>query len=1447
MTEFPAESIDFPALSPEHYAVLTSGGIDPLVAIDRGYASLSRGSAEHAALLGSERFTKGAREHLSLSSGLFVPTFNPDGIRVSCQVRWDVPRDAGDHKGQVRSIRYDQPVGKTVPLDVHPRNHESIKDVGTDLWVTEGVKKGDALTSLGLCSIALGGVWNWKTAGSAQPDWESVPLRDNEGRRRRVRIVFDADASEKPGVAKAQESFARWLRDTKGADVSIAILPGVVDGVDCKGVDDHIVAGFTLADLGATLTPDIPQSSEVTRAEASRALSAAADLVTDKQLSAEVVEKLLTDRYAYSDAMGWMVWSGHLWERHGNAATAVTHEIRTYLETWCNERVSELHSSGRLTTKAGLDEVNVIRVVKGNPKVNAVREASAGYPEVLVDPALFDGDPDILNTPAGRVDLRTGGLYPIDPGARVTRSTTVPYVAGVTHPDWVKALEAIPDAGVRSWFQLRMGQAITGHMTPDDVMLMLHGGGSNGKTTIMDAIMTTIGTYGSYIPQKLLLGRPDDHPTDLMTLMGTRVAMVEELPDDKHLNVTAVKTVVGSPMVTGRYMRCDFVTFANQSTLLVNTNFLPSVVETDHGTWRRLLKLSFPLTYRSPGQEIADGPGVVDADGTLRQRVKTDPAVHTAILAWLVEGARRWYALGRIMPESPASVNADTRRWRESNDVLFGFSQENLTADPGNHVMSQELLAEFNEYLKALGHGPWSDKTLANRLIGHPELGRRLEKRRVYAGESITELSRPRGRHGRPDSDRYMAYVGLRFGNEEPPPAEPDDPFGKGTDPSPEPIPASDHADQEVMAELSAGFHEPPRVATFDIETPGAEELLSWDDTQGPWARLCGYSVDGAAPVATTDVDELLTVLYAADTIVAHNGANYDLIGLAHHHGADYERLVAKLEDPLIIARQLDPPAAKGGNDRTHYDLDSLGNRMGVGGKHGDLAALKNKYKGYHLIPTDDPDYLAYLRQDVQLLNDLRPLMSVSEYVKDEHEFVGICGGMTLRGVLVDLPLVTERAAAEEKQKRDALTELEATAGLPLERVTEKVTVLRKATGKRVVHVAEKAAVLAGYTSWMKAGKEPTDAEVDVPIDPEHYTIERTEKREPFKSPLGTTEGIAWLKGVWERYGVTNPPRTANGRLCTKRDRLQAIIDHAKCPPDLARILDLMNTANGARVVYSTVLKNMIGGRYHPRMSPEQASGRLSCGISVFGKHGGKVRERGVFVADPGHLMVAFDYDQVDARAVAAHCQDPAYMDQFESDLDFHTANAILVFGDASFRQLAKVVGHGENYGMGVPSLALNIVKATGMEHARAIEQAQAYVDAMARLYPVRNVWREGVRAQAGRGELLDNGFGRMMRPDASRAWTQGPALIGQGTTRDIMRTSILALPPHVRRCILFTVHDELVFQFPTDLVDEYSAIVMDAMTFEWAPAFLGDDARRVKITCGRSRAAESWAGCYEK
>jgi P4 family phage/plasmid primase-like protien len=1467
-------------LSVEHLEALLSGGVTLSTVYERGYVTLLRGDRGHEALLRDERFTVACAESLRRSPGLLIPVYNPVGERVSAHYRPDEPLVGNDGK----SRKYLMPFSTGTVLDVHPANTEDVRDTSVPLYVTEGVKKGDALTSRGLCAVSLAGVWNWKRDGAAHPDWESIPVKG-----RRVVLVFDADATSNDGVTKAQRAFAVWMRDTKRADVRVAILPGVVGDQECKGVDDHFVAGWTLDDLEACLTTDVPEPESTRPAVA----VAAEESVRDDMIVAEVADNLMVGRYRYSPGLGWVEWDEPRWTHRANESQ-ILNEIKDHLRAWFDDRASELVTSGQVRGKAGMDAMNTLRRVCAKGKWDMTLAMCSGYPGVATDDEQFDADPDVINTPSGIVSLRTGMQTPGDPDRLMTKLTGCAYVAGATHPDWDAALDALPDDATREWWQLRMGQALTGYVPPDDVMLFVQGHGSNGKSTVLDGVTAAFGDYFTLVSRKLLVGSQSDHPTESMTLFGARLAAIEELPEGRHLNLALLKSHVGTSKITARKMRRDNVTFFATHALMVNTNYAPQVEETDHGTWRRLCMVRFPFTYRKPG-EVCDGAYDRVGDGDIRQRIKMDPRVHEAVLAWLVQGAMRWYAAGRVMPPPPTTVDNATRDWRRTSDVLMGYLDERMVVDKDAHVSSTEMLRDVNTYLELRSHRPWSEKLLASRIDGHG-LTRHVERRQVRGSTPGTgKLSRPHGANDRMP-ERYTAYLGLRFrspGDEDAPgPFDDRDPF------TPQPAaPQVDPVDtppvdgpvlpdctdttegdtvftSSEMEELSNAFHEPPRVVTFDVESPSVDRLMDWDvASEGPWARLCGYSVDGGKPVTTTDVEELLRVLHAADVIVAHNGLNYDLIGLARHHGADYERLSAKCDDLLVVARQLDPPSAKKGNDRTHYDLDSIGMRMVGAGKHGDLEALKNRFKGYHLIPTDNVEYRRYLVQDVQLLNDLRPLLPTSRYINDERDFLAACGGMTLRGVAVDIPLVTERAAAEEQQKRDALRELHESAGLPLEKVTEKVKITRKGKGTVVGRVAEREAVLSGATSFVcgttvihgegcprldrvtegGACACPTE-DVVREIDPDDYEIKRTEERETYASPLAAASGIAWLEGVWNTYlrdGVNSPvvPRTEKGRLCTKRDALQEVIDgtatRPPCPPALASVLDLMNTANGARVVYATVLKNMIDGRYHPRMSSEQASGRVSCGVTVFGKHGGKVRERAVFVADEGELMVAFDYDQVDARAVAAHCQDPRYMDLFDGHADFHTANAVAIFGDAKYREVAKKAGHGENYGMGINGLVKLILGATDMTNTQAREYANAYVDAMEQLYPVRNKWRAAVRERADRGELLDNGFGRMMRPEVGRGWTQGPALLGQGTTRDIMRKSILDLHPDVRRCLKFTVHDELVFSFPEHLVDEYSNDVMRAMTFDWFPAFLPSDSRPVHITCGRSKAAPSWAGCY--
>src|SRR5690606_5479362 len=117
------------------------------------------------------------------------------------------------------------------------------------------------------------------------------------------------------------------------------------------------------------------------------------------------------------------------------------------------------------------------------------------------------------------------------------------------------------------------------------------------------------------------------------------------------------------------------------------------------------------------------------------------------------------------------------------------------------------------------------------------------------------------------------------------------------------------------------------------------------------------------------------------------------------------------------------------------------------------------------------------------------------------------------------------------------------------------------------------------------------------------------------------------------------------------------------------------------------------------------------------------------------------------------------------------------------------------------------------------------------------------VRAQAENGLLLDNGFGRKMKFDPDRAFTQAPALVGQGATRDIIAKGILRLDMDLVAKMKVIVHDEIVFSLPEETWESDVERILNAMQFE----IQINDNPPMQITAGVSKPGRSWADVYSK
>jgi putative DNA primase/helicase len=428
--------------------------------------------------------------------------------------------------------------------------------------------------------------------------------------------------------------------------------------------------------------------------------------------------------------LGWLGWDGRRW------AECSEESVGEAVRQWA------LAQFAHVATGGDIDAINAWRRVLSLGKQRAALSLARGIVEVRSDD--LDAHPDLLNTPSGVVDLRTGDLQAHDPDLRLTKLTSGSYRPGFTHQDWEQALEALP-AQVRAWMQVRLGQAASGHTTPDGIMPVCQGGGENGKSLLTtDGTVPALGDYASMASAKLFAaGKGTEHSTERADLRGRRLLVAEELSEGRSIDVAALKQIQDVGRIKARMIRRDNIEFATSHSLFTTTNYVPIVSETDWGTWRRLALVRFPYTFRSNPEDVV-APTDRLGDPDLKARIRANATgQHDAIVTWLVNGAVVWYQAGASTLRTPPSVAADTLAWRAEADRVLGYWQERIIADPDWCVLSNEMLDDFNEWLDDNGHNAWAKETFAPRFEGHSETVRnRVTKKQTRKLDAVSRKHR---------------------------------------------------------------------------------------------------------------------------------------------------------------------------------------------------------------------------------------------------------------------------------------------------------------------------------------------------------------------------------------------------------------------------------------------------------------------------------------------------------------------------------------------------------------------------------------------------------------------------------------------------------------------------------------------------------------------------------
>jgi putative DNA primase/helicase len=415
---------------------------------------------------------------------------------------------------------------------------------------------------------------------------------------------------------------------------------------------------------------------------------------TDRNL-AKLFARLARERVLYVPQWGWLVWDGRRWvlDAGGHRVAALAADELP------------LHFAGlamRAKDSAARQEA-LRRALKAmsRHRITSALEMAKGL--LLAEPSDFDRDPFLLNVSNGTLDLRTGELRPHNPADRLTKLARVVYDPDATAPTWQRFLEDVflGDQDLIGYVRRALGYSITGD-TREEVVFICYGTGRNGKSVLLETIVSILGDYARAVPQDLILARgerEDTHPAVLAELVGVRMALIVETEEDRRLNAARLKGLSGQDTLTARHLYRPYFNFRPQAKLWLRTNYKPRVSDHTPAMWERLRLIPF-RAYFPPERR----------DKTLREKLLAEAS---GILNWLLAGVREWIRIGL---REPAAVLEATESYRQEQDLIGQWINERCVVDPKAVTAFKDLYEDYQAWCQELGEQPISARRFATSL-----------------------------------------------------------------------------------------------------------------------------------------------------------------------------------------------------------------------------------------------------------------------------------------------------------------------------------------------------------------------------------------------------------------------------------------------------------------------------------------------------------------------------------------------------------------------------------------------------------------------------------------------------------------------------------------------------------------------------------------------------------
>lgn len=292
---------------------------------------------------------------------------------------------------------------------------------------------------------------------------------------------------------------------------------------------------------------------------------------------------------------------------------------------------------------------------------------------------------------------------------RITYFTSVNYIKYNAKKPYIIKIEKIlkdlfPEQDARTFIMCYLANCLDG-TEKSSMFLIIKGTGANGKSTLMELMINTLGDqYTKKMDAQFLVEKKNNSNNAspmVMQLKNTRFVYYSETHKGDELNESQLKEITGQETLVGRNLHKGLENFRPHCHHICTTNYDLIIRSTDHGIWRRIKYYKMNVKFC----ENPEGPYERKIDQSI-SKLKDSELAKEAFLSILVQYYIKLNTeyRGNLNNIAHPTIKKHTEEYRNDQDTINKFIEEHIVCAPEKHKIKQYMGDLISIYKK------WHDR-----------------------------------------------------------------------------------------------------------------------------------------------------------------------------------------------------------------------------------------------------------------------------------------------------------------------------------------------------------------------------------------------------------------------------------------------------------------------------------------------------------------------------------------------------------------------------------------------------------------------------------------------------------------------------------------------------------------------------------------------------------------